>query len=95
MCERGFKFNNIDLFKSDGTNFVIAEDQKSLYIPFRALDGLGDTVASKIVEERKIKIFYSIEDFQIRCKISSTNIEKLRNLGVLNNLPESSQLSLF
>lgn len=95
MCERGFKFNNIDLNISDGFNFVIGEDKKSLYIPFRALDGMGDTVASKIVEERQIKPFYSVEDFQMRCKISTTNLEKLRSLGVLEGLPESSQLSLF
>jgi DNA polymerase-3 subunit alpha (Gram-positive type) len=95
MCERGFKFNNINLNMSDGSNFVIGEDKNSLYIPFRALDGLGDTVASKIIEERNIKEFTSIEDFQQRCHISKTTIDKLKVLGVLDNLPESSQLSLF
>jgi DNA polymerase-3 subunit alpha (Gram-positive type) len=95
MCERGFKFNNINLNMSDGSNFVIGEDKTSLYIPFRALDGLGDTVASKIIEERNIKEFTSIEDFQQRCHISKTTIDKLKVLGVLDNLPESSQLSLF
>ena len=39
--------------------------------------------------------FISIEDLQNRGKVNGTAIEKLRSLGVLNGLPESSQLSLF
>ena len=39
--------------------------------------------------------FISIEDLQSRGKVSSTTIDKLRTLGVLDGLPETSQLSLF
>ncbi len=95
MFARGFSFKNIDIEKSHGTRFIVSEDEKSIYLPFRALDGLGDTVANKIIEESNIKEFSSIEDFQERCKISNTTIEKLRSLGVLDGLPESNQLSLF
>ncbi len=92
---RGFKFSNIDIEKSDGKNFIIASDKKTLIMPFRTLDGLGESVATKIIEERNIKPFYSIEDFQMRGKVNTTTIEKLRMLKVFGNLPESSQLSLF
>ena len=92
---RGFRFGNIDIEKSDGINFVLASDNKTLICPFRTLDGLGDSVASKIIEERKIQPFISIEDLQIRGKLSATLIEKLRSLKVLDNMPETSQLSLF
>ena len=95
MCERGFKFRNISLTKSDSRFFVIDEDKKSIYFPFRALDGLGDSVASKIIEERAKHEFISIEDFQNRCKINNTSIERLRTLGVLDGMNESNQLSLF
>ncbi len=95
MTARGFKFGSIDLNKSDAINFIIDEDNKTLIPPFRALDGMGDTVAKKIIEERKIKDFLSIEDLQKRCKISVTLIERLRILGVLKDLPESSQMSIF
>ncbi len=71
------------------------EDSKTLIPPFRAIDGLGDTVATKIIEERQKKPFISIEDLQKRAKLSTTVIEKMRVMGVLKNLPESSQLSLF
>ena len=91
---RGIKFSNIDIEKSDGKNFVI-KDEHTLICPFRVLDGLGDSVATKIIEERNKQPFISIEDLQSRGKVSSTTIDKLRTLGVLDGLPETSQLSLF
>jgi len=95
MLSRGFKFKNIDLYKSDSTKFVIDEDNKSLIPPFKSMDGLGDTVAKKIVEERKKSKFFSIEDLQNRAKVSQTLIDKLRTMNVLEGMPETSQLSLF
>ena len=93
MTARGFKFGPVNLEKSDSKNFVI--DGDTLIPPFRAIDGLGDTVASNIVIERNKKDFISIEDFSKRCKVSSTLVEKMRIMGILKDLPESSQLSLF
>ena len=95
MICRGYTFENISLEKSDSLMFKKDEKNKALIPPFIVLDGMGDTVAKKIVEERKIKKFVSIEDFQIRGKVSQTIIDKLRGLGSFNDLPESSQLSLF
>ena len=95
MTARGYKFRGVDLDKSDSHNFVIDEDNKTLIPPFRALDGLGDTVAKNIIEERKKKEFLSVEDVQKRCKVSTTLIEKMRIMGIFKDLPESSQLSLF
>ena len=92
---RGYTFKPIDLYKSDHTNFIIDEDGKSLIPPFRAIDGLGTVVAKNIVEERKKGEYISIEDLQKRAKLSSTLIEKLRSMGILDGMEESSQLSLF
>jgi DNA polymerase-3 subunit alpha (Gram-positive type) len=92
---RGIKFKTIDLEKSDGSNFVMVEDENALIMPFSALDGLGDAVASKIMEERKNKPFYSIEDFQNRGKVNIATMTKLRAMNIFGNLPETSQLSLF
>jgi len=95
MCARGFSFKNIALEKSDSKYFLVDEDNTSLIIPFRALDGLGVQASNIVVEERKKGKYISIEDLQNRGKINTTAIEKLRGLGVLKGLPESSQLSLF
>ncbi|NLA32357.1 MAG: PolC-type DNA polymerase III [Mollicutes bacterium] len=95
MHLRGFNFKNINLKESDSKNFLISEDKKSLLIPFKALDGMGEMVLKKIIEERDKSEFISIEDLQGRGKVNSTTIERLRSLNVLDDLPESSQLSLF
>lgn len=92
---RGFKFGNIDIEKSLAKNYVIADDGITLISPFRTLDGLGDAVANHIVEEREIKPYFCVEDFQNRGKVNVSTMEKLRNLGVFNGMPESAQLSLF
>ena len=91
---RGIIFNQINLDISKARDFVVLDD-KHLVPPFRSIDGLGETVAKSIVEERAKKPFLSIEDLQIRCKISATLIEKMRDMHILDGLPESSQLSLF
>ena len=95
MTARGLKFGNIDLKKSNSMTFGIDEDNKTLIPPFRAIDGLGDVVAKTIVEEREKGEFLSIDDLQKRGKVSSTLIEKMRMMGILDNMDESSQLSLF
>ena len=92
---RGYSFGNIDIEKSDGKNFILADDKKTMICPFRTLDGLGSEVSKTIVEARTKKPFISIEDLQTRGKVSSTTIEKLRQLHVLDGMPETSQLSLF
>ena len=88
------KFDPIDLNKSDSKNFVVSSEGH-LIPPFRTIDGLGETVSKAIVLEREKRPFLSIEDLQIRAKISGTLIEKLRDMHILDGLPESSQLSLF
>ncbi len=95
MTARGFNFGFVDLKKSDSRNFLIDDDKKTLIPPFRAIDGLGDVVANNIVIERSKKEFISIDDLQKRAKLSATLIEKMKMMGILKELPESSQLSLF
>ncbi len=92
---RGIKFGKIDIMHSHAEHFLIAEDGKTIIPPFRTLDGLGENVAKKIVEEREIRPFISIEDLQKRGKVSGTLIDKMRTMGILDGMDESSQLSLF
>ena len=94
MIERGFRFENISITESEATMFKVTPDGKGLIPPFIALDGLGDVAARKIVEERNKNAFVSIEDLQMRGKISEAIVDKLRGLGALDSMPESSQLSL-
>ncbi|MCM1371365.1 MAG: PolC-type DNA polymerase III [Clostridium sp.] len=91
---RGMKFLNVDLYQSEATVWKVVSDTE-IYPPFIAIDGLGETVAKKIVDERNIKSFMSIEDFAIRGKVSSTLVEKMRSMGIFDGMDESSQLTLF
>ena len=91
---RGIKFAPIDLYDSKADVWGVIDDN-TIRPPFISVDGLGDSVAQQIVKERENAKFISIEDLQSRGKVNSTTIEKLRNLGILESLPESSQLSLF
>ncbi len=91
---RNMKFLNVDLYKSEATVWVAVSDTE-IYPPFSAIDGLGDTVAQNIVEERKKGEFLSIEDVQKRAKISQTLVDKMRLMGIFDGMDESSQLSLF
>ena len=91
---RGMKIAKFDLYKSKGMTFSV-EDDHTLIPPFITIDGLGEVVAKSIEEEASKRPFVSIEDFQNRCKVSSTLIDKMKAMGIFNNMPESSQLSLF
>ncbi len=91
---RGIKFLPVDLYKSNATTWGV-KDETSIYPPFSSIDGLGDTVAVKITQERDKGEFISIEDFQVRGKVSQTLTDKMRMMGILDGMPESSQLSLF
>ncbi len=91
---RNIKFLNIDLYKSAATTWEVKSDTE-IYPPFNSIEGLGDTVANNIVREREKKEFISIEDIQNRAKLSTTLINRMKDMGILNDLPESNQLTLF
>lgn len=95
MCERGYKFSNIDLYKSKATEFVVDRENKCLIPPFTVLDGLGDSAAISVVEAREQGKFSTKEDLLKRTKLNSTNVEDLAKLGVLDGLGETDQMSLF
>lgn len=95
MVQRGYKFSNIDLYRSDATKFVIDEENKALIPPFITIDGLGENNAITVIEARKDGPFMSKEDLLRRTRLTSTNVKDLDALGVLNELDETDQLSLF
>ena len=95
MVQRGYKFSNIDLYRSDATKFVVDYETKSLIPPFITIDGLGENNAITVVEARKDGEFFSKEDLLRRTKLTTTNVQDLADMGVLDSLSESDQLSLF
>ncbi|MFP3842392.1 PolC-type DNA polymerase III [Priestia filamentosa] len=93
MCERGFSFQKVDLYRSSASEFVI--DGTSLIPPFNSIPGLGTNAALNIVKAREDGEFLSKEDLQQRGRVSKTILEYLDNHGCLESLPDQNQLSLF
>ncbi len=95
MFERGYKFGNIDLYKSKAKEFIVDKENGLLIPPFVVIDGLGDAAAESVVEARKDGEFSSKEDLLKRTKLNGTNVEDLDSIGVLKGLGETDQMSLF
>lgn len=93
MWERGFKFGKLDLYRSQATEFLI--DGDTLIPPFVAMDGLGENVAKQLVRARQEGEFLSKTELRKRGGLSSTLVEKMDEMGILGNMPEDNQLSLF
>ena len=92
--KRGFEFAPIDLYKSHTKNFLITDN--GLIPPFTAISGLGEVAAQNIVEERENGRFMSVEELQTRCnRVSKGVIEMLEANGVLRDVPNTSQVTLF
>ena len=51
--------------------------------------------AAKIKNYSKIRKFLSKDDFRQRTKATKTVIDLMGDLGLLGDMPESNQLSLF
>ncbi len=93
MILRGYKFYNVDLYKSHSKNFLIQNN--GLLIPFITVPNLGEKAAESIIEDRKNGKFQSIEELVARTNVNKSNTEVLKELGILNGLPDKNQMSLF
>ena len=93
MYARGFEFLPIDLYKAKAHHFQIIDNK--LMPSISTIDGLGDKAADAVVEAAKDEKFLSRDDFRQRTKVSKTVIDLMVDLGILADLPESNQLSLF
>ena len=93
MYARGFEFLPIDMYRAKAHHFQIIDDK--LMPSISTIDGLGDKAADAVVEAAKDGKFLSRDDFRQRTKVSKTVIDKMVELGILSDLPESNQLSLF
>jgi DNA polymerase-3 subunit alpha (Gram-positive type) len=93
MYARGFEFTPIDIYKAQASRFQIIDGK--LMPSLSSIDGMGDKAAEAVVEAAKDGPFLSKDDFRTRTKVSKTLIDLMSDLGLLGNLPESNQLSLF
>lgn len=90
---RGIQFLPVNLYKSDARAFLPEEGR--IRVPFNSLPGLGDTAAEKIARVREGGEILCKQELQDRAQLSKSVMEILENNGVLDDMPETNQLSLF
>ena len=93
MYARGFEFEKIDIFKADAHRFQIINGK--LMPSLSSIDGMGEKAADAVAEAAKDGPFLSKDDFRQRTKVSKTLIDLMDELGILGDLPETNQLSVF
>ena len=93
MYARGFEFLPLDVYVAKAARFQIIDGK--LMPSLSTIDGLGEKAAEAVEEAAKDGAFLSKDDFRQRTKASKTVIDLMADLGILEDLPESNQLSLF
>lgn len=93
MYARGLEFAPLDIYRAKATKFLIVDGK--LMPPFSSIEGMGEKAAEAVEEAAKGGPYLSKDDFRQRTKVSKTVIDYMANLGLLGDLPESNQLSLF
>jgi len=94
MLARGIEVLPVDLYQSDAVKFLV--ENGKIRLPFASLSGVGDAAAQSLKMARESGGEYiSVDDLQVRSKVSKTVIETLSLAGALKGLPESSQMTMF
>ena len=97
MYARGYEFWPLDIFKAHSRNFQIIDGK--IMPSLNSIDGMGEKAADSTMEAAKEALkdggFLSKEDFRNRAKVSKTICDLMGDLGILGDLPETNQISLF
>ena len=93
MMSRGIEVLPIDINHSHAMKYL--PENGKMRLPFGALSGVGEKAAYSIYEAAQKGDFVSREDFQIEAGVSKTVIQNLSDLGAMNDLPDTNQISMF
>ncbi len=93
MYARGYEFMPIDIYRAQAHHFQIIDGK--LMPSLGSIDGMGEKAAEGVVEAAAEGAFLSREDFRNRAKVSKSLTDLMADMGLLGDLPESNQLSLF
>ena len=93
MYARGFEFWPLDIYRAKADRFQIIDGK--LMPSLSTIEGMGDKAAEQLYAAAKDGPFLSKDDLRQRSKISKSLIDLMGDLGLLGDMPESNQLSLF
>ena len=93
MYARGIAFTPIQLGTAHGRAFQIVDGK--IMPSYTSIHGMGANAADALEEACKNGPFVSQQDIRERAKVSQTILEKMSELGLLGDLPQSNQFSIF
>ena len=93
MYARGFDFTPIDIYKAKARSFQVIDGK--IMPSFKVISKVGESAGESIEIAAAKGEFLSKDDLRQRAKIGQTVIDKLTDIGLLNDMAESNQLSLF
>lgn len=93
MYARGYDFVPIDIYKAKADRFQIIDGK--IMPSFASIEGMGEKAAQQLYDAAQKGPFLSKEEINERAKIGKGAIEKMSELGILDGMPETNQLSLF
>ena len=93
MYARGFDFTPINLYQAKARSFQIIAGK--IMPSFKVIDKVGEVAGESIEIAARGGEFLSKDDLRQRAKVGQTVIEKLSDLGLLQGMADSNQLSLF
>ncbi len=95
MYLRGLDFAPLDIERAGASRFLVLDD-KTLMPALNTLPSISTAMASAIVEAReKDGPFLNHEDLGRRAGLGPSAIASMVELGLLDHIPESAQISLF
>ena len=96
MMLRGITFVDIDIEQAESRRFMALEKGK-IMPALNSINSISTNMANGIVEARSDGEgeFKSHEDLRRRSGLGASAIETMVEVGILNHIPESAQISLF
>ena len=91
MYARGYEFMPLDIYRAKDKYFQIIDGK--IMPSFASIDGMGEKAAEQAMLAAKDGPYTSIENFRNRTKVSQTITEKMKEMGLFYDLPDSDQLS--
>ncbi len=93
MYARGITFLPIDIYRAKAGKFRIIDGK--LMPPLNSIQDMGEKAAEAVEAAAKDGPFLSRDDFQDRTGVSKKVADHMAELGLLGDIPQSNQLSLF
>jgi len=91
MYARGFEFAPLDIYSARANRFQIVDGK--IMPSFLAIDSMGESAAQQMEDAAKGGQFLSQQELKDRAHISGTVIDKMAELGILGDMPKTSQLT--